>query len=322
RLIGCSAAYFDINHLEMARGRFLTDRDQDEKANVAVLAAGAAEELFPFENPVNRAIEILANRRPDMYVCIGQTESRNPSASIGGSLEGRDYNRDVYIPLEALRSRIGDLVVHRTAGSRESESVQYSQITITVGIVEEVEEAADIIEILLEAKHPQKDYSITVPQELLRQAEVLQMMFNVLLVLIAGISLVVGGIGIMNIMLATVTERTREIGVRRALGAKQGDITRQFLAETVVLSTLGGIVGVGVGLLCGPVTEGVLGGVRTWFPDIWTSLPSTVQTLEPIVAPWSIAAAFGISVGAGIVFGMYPARRAALMDPIQALRHE
>jgi ABC-type antimicrobial peptide transport system permease subunit len=148
------------------------------------------------------------------------------------------------------------------------------------------------------------------------------MMFNVLLILIAGISLVVGGIGIMNIMLAVVTERTREIGVRRALGAKRRDIIQQFLAETVVLSTTGGVVGVAVGFLCKPVTESILWGIRRSLPDVWVALPQTVHDLHPVIAPWSIAAAFGISVGVGIVFGLYPARRASLMDPIEALRHE
>ncbi len=322
KLLGCSPAYLDINRLKMARGRFLTDRDLNHRANVAVIAAQTAEKLFPYEDPINRSLAILANSKSDTYTIVGQTESRMPSASIGGSLEGRDYNLDVYIPLETLRSRIGDQVFTARSGSREGEVVEYSQITATVGDIEDVEEAAAITELLLKQKHPDGDYSITVPKELLRQADMLRMMFNVLLILIAGISLVVGGIGIMNIMLAVVTERTREIGVRRALGAKRRDIILQFLAETVVLSTIGGIVGVAAGFLCRPVTAGLLKGMESWFPDVWATLPPTVHKLQPIIAPWSIVAAFGISVAVGIVFGLYPARRAALMDPIEALRHE
>jgi putative ABC transport system permease protein len=322
RLMGCSAAYLDINHLEISRGRFLTDRDVARSANVAVLAAETSAKLFPFENPVNRSIEILANSKSELYIVVGETERRMPSAAIGGSLEGRDYNLDVYIPLDTLRSRIGDQIYIRRAGSRDAESVQYSQITATVGDIGEVEEAADIIEILLEAKHPDGDFSITVPKELLRQADTLRMMFNVLLILIAGISLVVGGIGIMNIMLATVTERTREIVVRRALGAKRRDIYQQFLVETVVLSSVGGIIGVAPGFLCGPVTDSLLFAMENWFPETWTTLPPTVQNMYPIIAPWSIIVAFAISVGVGILFGLYPARRAAMMDPIEALRHE
>jgi ABC-type antimicrobial peptide transport system permease subunit len=126
----------------------------------------------------------------------------------------------------------------------------------------------------------------------------------------------------MNIMLATVTERTREIGVRRALGAKRRDIIQQFLAETVALSATGGIIGLAAGFLCHPVTAALLAGIQSWLPDVWTSLPPTIHKLQPIIAPWSIVAAFGISMGVGVVFGLYPARRAALMDPIEALRHE
>jgi putative ABC transport system permease protein len=322
KLVGCSPDYQEINRLTMARGRFLTDRDLKNRANVAVIASQTAAKLFPYENPISRSIEIMANNKSDSYVVVGQTESRMPSASIGGSLEGRDYNFDVYIPLETLRSRIGDQVFTARSGSREGEVVQYSQITATVGGVEEVEEAAGIIETLLKQKHPAGDYSITVPKELLRQAEMLRMIFNVLLILIASISLIVGGIGIMNIMLAVVTERTREIGVRRALGAKRRDIIVQFLVETIVLSTIGGTIGVAAGFLCHPVTAGLLRGIRSWFPDMWTALPPTVHNLQPIIAPWSIVAAFLISVGVGIVFGHYPARRAAMMDPIEALRHE
>jgi putative ABC transport system permease protein len=322
KVLGCSPAYLEINHLKMARGRFLTDRDVKDRANVAVIAAQTAEKLFPYEDPINRTLQIVANSKSDTYIIVGQTESRMPSAAIGGSLQGRDYNLDVYIPLDTLRARIGDQVVTARSGSREGEVVQYSQITATVGGIEEVEEAAAITEILLKQKHPDGDFSITVPKELLRQADMLRMMFNVLLILIAGISLVVGGIGIMNIMLATVTERTREIGVRRALGAKRRAIIKQFLAETVVLSTSGGLIGVTAGFLCRPVTAGLLLGAEKWLPDIWRDLPPTVHQLQPIIAPWSITLAFAISVAVGIVFGLYPARRAALMDPIEALRHE
>ena len=133
---------------------------------------------------------------------------------------------------------------------------------------------------------------------------------------------VVGGIGIMNIMLATVTERTREIGIRRALGATKGEIVQQFLWETVVLSGTGGLLGVAVGFLCGPTVQGVRLAIESFLPDVWSTLPPTIHQLEPRLAPWSIIAAFGISVGVGIVFGIFRAQRAANMDPIEALRHE
>jgi ABC-type antimicrobial peptide transport system permease subunit len=157
---------------------------------------------------------------------------------------------------------------------------------------------------------------------LLEQAKTTRMMFIVFMGLIAAISLVVGGIGIMNIMLATVTERTREIGIRRALGAKRSDITRQFLVETIALSTVGGLTGVLGGLTCGPMSRLLQAGLRKIAPDAMERLPDVVRTIEPVVVPWSLPLAFFIAVTIGVVFGLYPARRAASMDPIEALRHE
>ncbi len=318
RMIGCTPDYFEVNHLHMYRGRFLSDRDNARKDNVCVIADGAATVLFPYEDPIGKAV--MVGRQ--FYVVIGQTAERTPSASVGGSLEGRNYNLDIYIPIKTLRARIGDMVFTSRSGSREGEIVQLNQITVMVDEIEHVEDTADIIHTSLERFHPTADYSITVPKELLKQAATLRMMFNVLLILIAGISLVVGGIGIMNIMLATVTERTREIGVRRALGAKQRDIVRQFLAEAIVLTGIGGVMGVFCGFLCHPVILGLQTAIERFRPDIWSSLPPTIQQLQPIIALWSIFAAFGISVLVGISFGLYPACRAALMDPIEALRHE
>ncbi|MBM79623.1 MAG: ABC transporter substrate-binding protein [Planctomycetaceae bacterium] len=321
QLIGCTSSYKEINNLQIARGRYLSDKDLEEKRNSVVLAAETATQLFGYENPLGSTIEINVNNRSDVYVVIGVTQDRMPSASIGSSFEGRDYNLDVYIPLSTFRERIGDQIITARSGSREGELVQLSQITLTVGDVSQVQEAADIIGILLKKYHPNEDYTMTVPQELLRQAEMLRMMFNVLLIVIAGISLLVGGIGIMNIMLATVTERTREIGVRRSLGANQQDIIVQFLSETIVLSGLGGLLGLLFGFLCKPVTRLVLSLIESWFDEVWRSLPPTIQNLQPIVAGWSIFASVGISVFVGVVFGIYPAIRAAKMDPIEALRH-
>jgi putative ABC transport system permease protein len=274
--------------------------------------------LFPYQNPVGQFVQIDR----DAYAVIGTVANRMPTSGIGGSFAAQDFNQDVYIPLETLRWRIGDAIFTTRGGSREGEVVELSQFTVTVASLDDVDAAADMIRGILEKNHPMRDFAITVPKDLLRQAEVLQMMFNVLLVLIAGIALVVGGIGIMNIMLATVTERTREIGVRRALGAKRRDIITQFLSETVVLCTLGGLLGVLVGFACPWVVDLVRWSIQEFLPDVYQSLPPNIRELSPRIAPWSIAVAFLISVGVGVLFGLYPARRAALMDPIEALRHE
>lgn len=317
RLVGCTPEYVEMNHLSLAEGRFLSDRDVDRRDNVCVLAAETAGRLFVYEDPLGKSIQI----DKDFYVIIGVTKSREASGSIGGSLSGQDYNQDVYIPLTTLRARIGDQVMNVRSGSLDGEVVELSQITVTVNDIHDVDRISDNIRALLELYHKTLDYSIIVPKELLREAELTRITFNVLLIFIAGIALLVGGIGIMNIMLATVTERTREIGIRRALGAKQRDIIEQFLTETVVLSGTGGLLGVICGFAVAPATLLAQYLLRRFFPDILTALP-VVENLKPSIAPWSIAVAFLISVGVGVLFGLYPARRAAFMDPIEALRHE
>jgi putative ABC transport system permease protein len=317
KLVGCSEEYLGLNQLEVARGRWLTPRDRGKK--VVVLADETAKRLFPFENPIGRAIWVGS----EFYVVIGQTKPRTASAAIGGSLDARDYNLDAYIPLKTLRQRVGDLVMRRVGGGTGfdfvGEQVELSQITVSVENIEDVDETAKIIESLLRKYHEEEDYAVVVPKELLRQAERTRAMFNVLLVVIAGISLLVGGIGIMNIMLATVTERTREIGIRRALGATRQHIIQQFLIETVVLTASGGLLGVLFGLLCGPIFRRTRDLVTMMSPDL---LPPIVHTLEPRIAPWSVVLSLFISIGVGLLFGVYPARQAAHLDPIEALRHE
>jgi putative ABC transport system permease protein len=282
------------------------------------LAHDAAMRLFPYENPIGQTIWVGS----EFYVVIGQTKPRMAAAAIGGSFDARDYSLDAYIPLKTLRHRVGDLVMRRVGGEFQGEKVELSQITVSVDSVDDVDETAAIINTLLKKYHDKEDYAVVVPKELLQQAERTRAMFNVLLVVIAGISLLVGGIGIMNIMLATVTERTREIGVRRALGAKRRDIIHQFLIEAVVLTSIGGALGVALGFLVKPTVTLVRRGLLRFFPDTVSVMPSTILELEPRIAPWSIIASLAIAIGVGMIFGLYPARRAAMMDPIEALRHE
>lgn len=304
RIVATTPAYRDINQLREVAGRFLVEKDSQEKQNVAVIGANVASKLFPLGSPIDQTILI---DKFD-YLIVGVLAERMPTGGSGGSQAAEDYNSDVYIPLDTSEGRFGKTVFLRQSGTRSGEQVEFSQITATVSDINEVRPTGESIQSVLE-RHQKKDWALTVPLDRLEEAERAKDRYTMLLALIASISLAVGGIGIMNIMLATVTERTREIGIRRALGAKRRDITMQFLIEAVVQTTIGGLVGVLMGL-------GIM-VLLPWLVHVFgeANLPAKLNVLSIFL---SLAGAVGVGVG----FGLYPAWRAALLDPIEALRHE
>ena len=298
RVVGTTQDYAEFNHVKIAKGRFLDHSDDDLYRNCAVLAYATAMALFPYENPVGQTIALGS----DIYKIVGVTAERASTAASGGSLAAQEYNRDVYIPLKTCRLRFGERILEFRSGRFSAEETELTQLTVRVHSTDEVAATATLLTSAYSPYHPEKDVEMTVPYDLLEQARRSARQFSIILGTIASISLLVGGIGIMNIMLATVTERTREIGVRRALGAKRRDIIHQFLIECVLLSGIGGLVGVLMGM-------GIPSVIVYFAPD-----------QKPVITPQSVVLAFGISVCVGILFGIYPARRAALMDPIEALR--
>ncbi len=321
RLVGCTTDYAEVTGLEVASGHFITTEEVRSKQSHCVLAAETAKTLFgEWKEAIGRSVH--SDDDQDFYTVVGVLQPKQASAAVGGSLSAQDYSRDVYVPISTVRAQVGDFVVTRRSGSFEGEIVELNQITLKVRELDDVLPTYEIVQASLTNHDRLQDISIVVPLQLLEQAKTTRMMFIVFMGLIAAISLLVGGIGIMNIMLATVTERTREIGIRRALGAQRSDIVRQFLVETIVLSTAGGLLGVIGGLALLQLTEPARYVLERLRPEMMSNLPDAVKTVTPIVVPASIPIAFLIAVAVGILFGVYPARRAAMLDPIDALRRE
>lgn len=306
-----------IANLRVERGRYLKQDDLEERRMVAVIGSEVARRMFPFEDPLNNTIRIDSK----VLRVVGVLAPVGLSGGAGAALIGRDINMDVHLPITSARTAFGDLVIRSNAGSFQASEVQIEEVFIASPTRERVLVDASLMRRLLDLQHGRtNDVSMIVPFELLESARKTALTWSLVLGFVAGISLLVGGIGILNIMLATVTERTREIGIRRALGATRKHIVWQFLVETGVLSAIGGLVGVGLGIgLSVAIGWGVPLLARA--PLIGSFFPPDVA-LPTQVTMWSILLSFAVATATGLIFGLYPAAVAARQDPIVALRHD
>ena len=298
-------------------GRYLTSQDQELRRPVAVIGHRVAEQFFRLESPIGKEIRI--DRR--IFTIVGVLKPVGLSGGAGGALVGRDLNLDVHIPLATADVDFGDIVVRRVSGSFSGQKVRFSEIYVTVESTDEVIDTSKRIQKIMDAAHADRaDVELIVPWELLENVKRTTFAMNLLLTSIAAISLLVGGIGIMNIMLASVIERTREIGIRRAMGATRKHIVSQFLVETGTLSAVGGLLGILLGVSLSIAVARVL----PWLlqqPAI-KNLIETEIAFETQITPWSIIVSFLVASLTGLIFGIYPAIVASKQDPIVALRHE
>lgn len=291
-LIGVEPNYLQINSLKVVEGRFFNDDDNAKSAPVCVLGESAKVNLLGYDNAVGKYVKVN-----DIWLQVVGVLAQQATADTDvEGLEVVNRNNLVIAPLNTVMRRFED--------NNSYLKDEIDGIYIKVKNNTDSVETANVVSAILAATHKDAgDFTVTVPAGLLEQRRRTQQIFSIVMICIAGISLLVGGIGIMNIMLATVLERTREIGIRRAIGARQADIVRQFLTEAVMISILGGLIGIAFGFTLSRVIATAAG---------WST----------VVTTGSIAVAFGVSVGIGLLFGIYPAVQAAKLDPIEAIRYE
>jgi putative ABC transport system permease protein len=290
QLIGVLPNFVEINSLRLVGGRFFTDEENKASVPVCVLGESAKVNLLGFDDAIGKYVKVN-----DVWLqVIGVL---TPQATSDTDMEGAvNRNNLVIAPLNTVMRRFED----NTSYLKDEIDGIYMKVAQNTDSIE----TSNVVRAILSATHKDAgDFSVIVPAGLLEERRRTQFIFNIVMICIAGISLLVGGIGIMNIMLATVLERTREIGIRRAIGARQGDIVRQFLTEAVLISIVGGLIGIGFGFSLSRIIASAAG---------WST----------VVTGSSIGVAFGVSVFIGLLFGIYPAVQAARLDPIEAIRYE
>jgi putative ABC transport system permease protein len=290
-VIGITPSMMGMLNYRLDRGDFITDDHYDRELKVCILGSNASRELMGYDNPVGQNVKL----GDQWFEVIGVLQTKALFTETVGELAARDLNNDVFIPLTTF---------HRRMPVENKFASELKQLTIKLDQSDKLMQSAAVIRSILDRHHFNTgDFSLVIPYELLKQEEKERRIYNLLLASIAAISLVVGGIGIMNIMLASVTERTREIGIRTALGGKKADILSQFVTEAIVLSLCGGVIGVILGI---SLSVGI----------------SLFSEIETSITLYSIFMAFGFSALVGITFGYLPAKRAANLSPIESLRHE
>jgi len=290
-LVGVSEDFQHILNYRPRLGAFLDTQAHREALRVCVLGAEVARTLFPVENPVGQRVKL----DDQWFEVVGVMSPKSLFTETVGELAARNLNQDIYIPLSAFLMRFT---------KEEPFASELDQITVRVRDSGLLLRSAEVVRRILDRRHHNNDdFEIVIPYELLKQEEKEARIYNMVLGAIAAISLLVGGIGVMNIMLATVLERTREIGIRRALGARRREILAQFLVEAVGLSLVGGLMGIVLGIAMSLVIDGI-------------------AEFSTVVTPFSVLLAFGVAGGVGVVFGTYPARNASNVNPIEALRYE
>jgi putative ABC transport system permease protein len=298
-VLGVLPEHLTMFGLDVSRGRTFNHIDTATEAKVCIVRRGLVKHLNAVVDPIGMTVKIGSFP----FEVIGVLEDEQFRSHTRKALAIDDRAQEVYIPYTTSMRTFGTLTFIERGGSADRSVVELDQIIVMARNAELVRPTSRMVAAVLKALHKKQDYEIVVPLELLEQSEKTQAVFNVVMVLIAAISLIVGGIGIANIMLATITERTKEIGVRRALGARRGDIMLQFLTETAAIGVIGGLFGCLFGLAA-------IEGLKQF--SGWNAL----------VEPYYFGISLGISCAVAILSGIYPARRASRMDPITALRYE